>query len=454
MTMRPMQRHFDEQLQELKERLLAMGGLAETMIVKSVTALVERSETLVQEVFAHEEEMDRCCIETDQRCFTLLALHQPMAGDLRFIAVAIKINSEIERIGDLAVNIAQATTSLISQPALKPLIDIPRMAQLCQEMVKKSLDAFVARDPELARIVIESDDAVDLLRDQVFGDLLNYMTHDPATVPRALDLILVSRCLERIADHATNIAEDVVYIVRGEDVRERGDKEIRKGLRHPAMVSSEMPDSDQGIALTTHRLMPEEREFLTLIESAAHNLLETAGLLQTLFDNYTNPEEQWRKIRDAEHEGDAITHRILKKLNQTFIPFIDRQELRALTSALDDVVDFIEAAASRMVLYKIEQPTLQAREMVAIIMASAEQVVRAVGHLPEFVGVDEICMEINRLENLADDLYRHAIASLFEGERPVLEVTKWKEIYELLEGVTDRCEDVANVVETIAVKHA
>ncbi|MBI2882585.1 MAG: phosphate signaling complex protein PhoU [Candidatus Methylomirabilis oxyfera] len=452
--MRPMQRHFDEQLQELKERLLAMGGMAETMIVKSVKALVERSEVLVQEVFAHEEELDRHCIETDQRCFTLLALHQPMAGDLRFIAVAIKINSDIERIGDLAVNIAQATTSLITQPALKPLIDIPRMAQLCQEMVKKSLDAFVARDPELARIVIESDDSVDRLRDQVFGDLLNYMTNDPATVPRALDLILVSRCLERIADHATNIAEDVVYIVRGEDVRERGDKEIRKGLRHPAGGSPEISGTGRETALAAHRLMPEEREFLALIESAAHNLLEAARLLQVMFDDYTNPEEQWRKIRDAEHEGDAITHRIVKKLNQTFIPFIDRQELRALTSALDDVVDFVEAAAARMVLYHIEQPTQPSREMVTLIAASAEQVVKAIGHLPEFVGVEEICVEINRLENLADDLYRRAIASLFEGERPILEVTKWKEIYELLEGVTDRCEDVANVVETITLKHA
>ncbi|HWQ69597.1 MAG TPA: phosphate signaling complex protein PhoU [Patescibacteria group bacterium] len=452
--MKTTHRHFDEQLQELREHLLAMGSLAETMIVKSVKALVDRSETLVQEVFAHEEEMDQRCIETDERCFTLLALQQPMAGDLRFIAAAIKINSDIERIGDLAVNITQATMSLIRQPTLKPLIDIPRMAQLCQEMVKKSLDAFVARDAELARIVIESDDPVDLLRDQVFRDLLNFMITDPTTVPRALDLVLISRYLERIADHATNIAEDVVYIVRGEDVRERGDKEIRKGLRHSAGVSSEMPGVDQRTILTTHRLMPEEREFLALIESAAHNLLDAARLLQAMFDDYTNPEEQWRKIRDAEHKGDAITHRIVKKLNQTFIPFIDRQELRALTSALDDVVDFVEAAASRMVLYRIELPTQPSREIVTLITASAEQVVKAIGHLPEFVGVDEICVEINRLENLADDLYRRAIASLFEGERPILEVTKWKEIYELLEGVTDRCEDVANVVETIALKHS
>lgn len=452
--MKTIHRHFDEQLQELREHLLAMGSLAETMIVKSVKALMDRNEDLVQEVFAHEEEMDRRCIETDQRCFTLLALQQPMAGDLRFIAAAIKINSDIERIGDLAVNIAQATMSLIRQPALKPLIDIPRIAQLCQEMVKKSLDAFVARDPELARIVIESDDSVDLLRDQIFRELLSYMISDPTTIPRALDLVLISRYLERIADHATNIAEDVVYIVRGQDVRERGDKEIRKGLRHPTGISPDIPGADREAALAAHRLMPEEREFLDLIKSAAHNLLQAARSLQAMFEDYTDPVGKWREVREAEHEGDAITHQIMKRLNQTFIPFIDRQNLHALTSALDDVVDFIEATASRMVLYKIEQPTPESREMVALILASAEQVVKAIGELPRFVGVEEICMEINRLENAADDLYRRAITGLFEGKRPILDVTKWKEIYELLEGVTDRCEDVANVVETIALKHA
>ena len=312
-----MQRHFDEQLQELREHLLAMGSLAETMIVKSVKALMDRSEALVQEVFTHEEEMDQRCIETDDRCFTLLALQQPMARDLRFIAAAIKINSDIERIGDLAVNIAQATMSLIRQPILKPLIDIPRIAQLCQEMVKKSLDAFVAQDPELARIVIESDDSVDLLRDQIFRELLSYMISDPTTIPRALDLILVSRYLERIADHATNIAEDVVYIVRGQDIRERGDKEIRKGLRRPAGISPEIPGVDRDAALAAHRLMPEEREFLSLIESAAHNLLDAARSLEAMFEDYTDSAEKWRKIREAEHQGDAITHNIMKKLNQT-----------------------------------------------------------------------------------------------------------------------------------------
>jgi phosphate transport system protein len=451
-----MERHFDEQLKELRERLLAEGSLAETMIVKSIKALVERSEAMVQEVFAHEEEMDQLCIDIDDRCFTLLALRQPMASDLRFIAAAIKINSDLERIGDLAVNIAQATTFIISQPLLKPLIDIPRMALLCQEMVKKSLDAFVARDAELAMLVIESDDSIDLLRDQIFRELLTYMMSDPTTVPRALDLILVSRHLERIADHATNIAEDVVYIVRGEDIRERGDKEIRKGLRRVAAHRESVSPVDQtrGDAGSGVRLMPEEKDFLRLFESSARNVLAAASALREMFDDYTDPAVRWQAIEEIEHEGDRITHKIMKKLNQTFIPFIDRKNLHALASALDDVVDAIEAVASRMVLYKIERPTPQSKATVDLIVASAEQIVKAVAHLPRLDDVDAACMEINRLENEADDLYRQAVAGLFEGAHPVLEITKWKEIYETLEAVTDRCEDVANVVESIALKQS
>jgi phosphate transport system protein len=228
-----MERHFEGDLQAIRERLLAMGSLAEAMIHKSVKALVDRDETFVQAVLGHEEEMDLLCIEIDDRCFTLLALQAPMASDLRFLVGGIKINSDLERIADQAVSIALRAQSLITQPQVKPLIDIPRMANLAQEMVRKSLDAFVRRDPELARVVIEGDDEVDNLRDQVFRELLTYMMADTATIPRALALILISRNLERIADHATNIAEDVIYIVRGEDVRERGDKELLKGLRVP-----------------------------------------------------------------------------------------------------------------------------------------------------------------------------------------------------------------------------
>jgi hypothetical protein len=324
-------------------------------------------------------------------------------------------------------------------------------------MVKRSLDAFVARDAELAMIVIESDDSIDLLRDQVFRELLTYMMTDPTTIPRALDLILVSRHLERIADHATNIAEDVIYIVRGEDIRERGDKELRKGLRRPGerretASLTEQPSQDDSGSET--RLMPEESEFLRLLESSAHNVLEAARALQAMFDDYVDPEARWHAVEETEHEGDSITHAIMKKLNQTFIPFIDRKNLHALASSLDDVVDGIETVASRMVMYKIEQPTPESREIVTLIVASAEQIVKAVSHLPRFDGVEAACVEINRLENAADTIYRESVAALFEGARPVLEITKWKEIYETLEVVTDRCEDVADVVESIALKHS
>jgi phosphate transport system protein len=228
-----MERHFEVELQALRDRLLTMGGLAETMIHTGIKALVDRDESLVQTVLAHEEEMDLLCIEIDDRCFTQMALHQPMASDLRLLVASIKINSDLERIGDQAVSIALRARSLLNQPQVKPLIDIPRMATIVQEMVRNSLDAFVRQDPELARRVIDGDDEVDNLRDQVFRELLTYMMGDAATIPRAIDLILISRNLERIADHATNIAEDVIYIVKGEDVRERGDKELRKGLRLP-----------------------------------------------------------------------------------------------------------------------------------------------------------------------------------------------------------------------------
>jgi phosphate transport system protein len=228
-----MARKFERELKELRERLLVMGGLAERMIRTAVAALMDRDERQAEAVLEHEEEMDRLCIEVDDRCFTLLALRQPMASDLRVLVAGIKINGDLERIGDQALSVALRARSLLRRPHLEPPDEIPRMARLAEAMVHRSLEAFLRGDAELAREVIEGDDEVDELRDQVVRRLLTDMTADSGTIPAALDLILVSRNLERIADHATNIAEDVIYIVRAEDVRERGEKEVRKGLRPP-----------------------------------------------------------------------------------------------------------------------------------------------------------------------------------------------------------------------------
>ena len=203
-----MQRHFHEELDALKQTLLAMGGLVEDQIRRVMRALLERDSDLAQEVIDRDRQVNAYDVEIDEKCVELLALHQPTAGDLRFITTAMKIVTDLERIGDQAVNIAQRTIELNPEPQLKPYVDLPRMAEKAQRMVKESLDAFVSRDTELARRVCGEDADVDALKEQIFRELLTYMMEDPKTIPRAIRLILVSRFLERVADHATNIAGD------------------------------------------------------------------------------------------------------------------------------------------------------------------------------------------------------------------------------------------------------
>jgi phosphate transport system protein len=189
------------------------------MIYKAIKSLIGREDSLIQEVNKDEEKVNLLQIEIDELCLRLLALKQPMATDLRFITSAMKINGELERIADMAVNTTQCAAVLIKQPQLKPYIDIPRMADLAQRMVKDSLDSFIKQDVNLARSVLTRDDQIDALKDQIFRELLTFMISDNSSIPRALELILVSRHLERIGDHATNIAEDVIYLVQGKDIR-------------------------------------------------------------------------------------------------------------------------------------------------------------------------------------------------------------------------------------------
>jgi phosphate transport system protein len=217
-------RHFEEELEQLKTRLLEMGGLAEEEVRLAIKGLVERDATLIDRVLVGDEPVNALHIEIDSRCFTLLALHQPMAADLRAIVAAVKINTDLERVGDLAVNIAEAARRYTTHPPVKKLIDIPRMATISQAMLRDALDAFVRRDMGLAQHVLDEDDKLDELKTQIFRELLTYMLQDPTTIEPALDLILVSRHLERIGDHATNIAEDVIFIVSARDVRHHADE--------------------------------------------------------------------------------------------------------------------------------------------------------------------------------------------------------------------------------------
>jgi phosphate transport system protein len=211
--------HFQEELEALQNRLLEMAGIVESAIHSSVRSLVNRDEKEATRVLEHEERINHMEIEIDEHATRLMALYQPMAKDMRFLTAAIKINSDLERMGDLAVNVAERSLSLAQQPPVKPLIDIPHMADLVESMVQKCLDAFVRRDGNVAREVLESDDAVDDLKDSIYNELIQFMESDPFTIRRGVDLMFVAHNLERIADHATNISEDVLFLVKGIDVR-------------------------------------------------------------------------------------------------------------------------------------------------------------------------------------------------------------------------------------------
>jgi len=212
-------RHLDVELNELQGKLVRMATVAERMIDQAIGELQTRNAEQVSPIAAEEQELNRLQLEIDELALALLATRQPVAADLRTIMAATRINSELERIGDLVINITECAATIVQQPPLKPLIDIPRMAELARGMVRRSVEAFLAGDVALAQSVLAGDDEVDALKDQVFRELLTYMMADPRTTERAMALILVARHLERIADHATNIAQDVIYMVQGRDVR-------------------------------------------------------------------------------------------------------------------------------------------------------------------------------------------------------------------------------------------
>ena len=221
-----MERHFDEELKHLKQKLLHMADTAQEMIGLSVKSLVERKQEHADQVFNLEDTVNRTEIEIEDAVLRLLALRQPAAGDLRLLTAILKINNDLERVADQAVNISESAIDLLKSPPLKPLIDIPHMAHLAQKMIKNSLDAFVNQDPRLAQEVCKDDDEVDRINDQVFRELLTTMMEDPKSITRAVDLILVSRNIERIADHATNISEDVIFIVQGKNIKHHLQEEV------------------------------------------------------------------------------------------------------------------------------------------------------------------------------------------------------------------------------------
>ncbi len=210
---------FEAELSALKGRVLRMGEVAQRMISRAVESLVERDASRMQQVLADEETLDRMQVEIDNEAVRLMTVYGPVAMDLRFLLMVARIDTELERLGDQSVNMCEYIQLLLDEPQLKPLIDLPRMAEIAGGMVRDALEAFHEGDTERAREVMARDDQVDALNDQLFRELLTYMMNDSGNIQRSLALILIARSLERIADHATNICEEVIYLVKGEDIR-------------------------------------------------------------------------------------------------------------------------------------------------------------------------------------------------------------------------------------------
>ncbi len=210
---------YEEDLKKLREEILYMGGLVEDQIQKAVNSLVERDSKLAEVIIERDHEVNRLDVNIDELCIRLLALHQPAGRDLRFITTGLKITTDLERIGDMAVNVCERALELNQEPQLKPYIDIPRMAQISQRMIHESLDAFVREDTDLALKVCKDDEQVDQLNSQIFREVITFMIEDPHTINRAMKISSISKYLERIADHATNIAEMVIFMVKGKSIR-------------------------------------------------------------------------------------------------------------------------------------------------------------------------------------------------------------------------------------------
>jgi phosphate transport system protein len=212
-------KRYEEELKKLREEILYMGGMIEDQIQKSIKSLVERDSKLAEVIIERDHEVNRLDVDIDDICVRLLALHQPAGRDLRFITTGLKITTDLERIGDMAVNICERALELNLEPQLKPYIDIPRMARVAQRMIRESLDAFVREDTELALKVCKDDEEVDQLNSQIFREVVTFMIDDPHTINRAIKISSISKYLERIADHATNIAEMVIFMVKGKSIR-------------------------------------------------------------------------------------------------------------------------------------------------------------------------------------------------------------------------------------------
>ncbi len=442
---------FERDLQELQDDLLAMGSMVEKAIARSLDALKHRDLETSAKIIHEDNLIDEQQMMIEDKCVHLIATQQPMASDLRALITTLHIAAELERMGDYAEGIAKISLMMGDEPPLKPLIDIPRMAEKVSGMLRKCLDAFVARDAEMAAQVNIEDDEVDALYAQVYRELLMLMIQDPKTIERATHLLWVAHNLERVADRATNICEQVVYLVTGKLV----DVDVS---RSTVRVRERQMDQRRSSVARVPNVYGGDEQFYRLLHDEATNLKDTAMTLSELMSNFDSLEDWAQKTSDLEHAGDEILHAIMRELHGTLITPLDRSDIATLAERLDDVVDHIEEAARDLYEFRVDAPTEEAAEMARILHEAGIGLEKAVVKLPNMKenrsGILKLCSEISGLEEQADKVGRGALMSLLNGDAPFNYVMKWREVYHHLEEAADSCQRAAIVIEGIVLEYA
>ena len=442
---------FDNDLRVVEQDLLQMGEMVEEAVDRALDALTKRDLEASARVVRDDENLDRLQIEIEEKCIELIATQQPMAGDLRVLIAFLSIVSDLERMGDYAEGIGKISLLMGDEPPIKPLIDIPLMADKAKKMLQGSLESLVNRDVELAAQVSVDDDEVDSLYDQVYRELLTYMIRDPRNVQRATYLLWVAHDLERVADRATNIAERVIYLVTGRQV-------VIEVSPSTVRVREEQREIRRKAMTRSPSIPGAHEKFFELLQSEASNLKTTAQALAEMMDDFGSVQESAQRIRDLEHTGDEIIHSIMRLLHGTFVTPLDRQDIQNLAERLDDVVDHIEEAARDIQEFNIKAPTPQAAEVAHVLQQAGVELERAVGWLPSMRSrkddILELCRSISTLEEEADRVGRQALIDLFNDGRSFNEVMKWREVYTHLEEAADSCQGAAIVLEGIVLEYA
>ena len=467
---------WEQQLADIREQLLMMSGLTERNLALAMRALVERDDKLCDTVEAEDSQIDHLEIQIDEMVITYIATHGPIARDCRMMLTTSKIANNLERIADQATKIARRSRELNTEPLLKPLIDIPLMADIAQEMLRDSITAFVDGNHELAVEIIARDRSVDSINKQLERELTGYMVESPKTITRALNLMTVAKAIERVADHATNIAEEVFYLYKGQDIRHEpsfkqpassGGKakqaeQAGRAARHPIVTLACLGWAGCyacGVMSALQRIFGRDTKFFDLLEGSAAAAKQSATSLVAAFPKLTgNPSsEVLGDLAQARRKHKRLSQETTEELCKNFVTPLEREDIEALSTALYKISKNVEKIGERLLISPSGTDLGLVSRQITMLERAAEVVVIMVNQLRAKSHGEDIRDAYEKLQTIegdADKLMTELLRELYHGTSDARSVVFWKDLYELLEKGIDRCRDAGYVVFHVALKYS